>query len=98
MKKEIEESICCDIFDAGMALGDIRSKLDALIEVHGEKAILDLDSGYNSLSVSLITTRLETESEYLLRFKKEEKIKEKERERDLMNAKRLAEKHGAKVV
>lgn len=45
--------------------------IDKLISIHGEDAKLSFDSGYNSIYEQVVTTRLESDSEFKLRIEKE---------------------------
>ena len=75
--KEIREWIDLDLH---CTLEELIEELIEIKEEYTEKGLgdltLDFDAGYNSISVALLGTRLETEYEYMSRTKREDKIKQ----------------------
>lgn len=95
-KKEIDDKINVDELLLG-DLGEIRSRIDTFIQKYGPHAILDIDSGYETVIVYLRFKRLETDSEYTKRMTAEAataRLKEQRRQTELKKLRKLANQHG----
>ena len=53
-------------------LKDIKSLVEELISIYGEKAVINFDSGYNSISEQVVLVREETDLEFFERKSKHE--------------------------
>ena len=53
-------------------LKDIKSLVEELISIYGEQAVINFDSGYNSISEQVVLVREETDFEFFERKSKHE--------------------------
>lgn len=76
-----------DLFESNItgwsSLKYVKDEVERLINLFGENALVDFDSGYNNISETISYLREETDSEYAKRLKDEErqsksKVKKKE--------------------